>query len=83
MNLGSAAGYFATTRNVLCTVNKGDHVWIQTDNHYTDNYFNDLHGGVRSSFIGLFIQQVWSFESMFLKNVCYIIHLFYYCMECS
>ncbi|VDI73898.1 Hypothetical predicted protein [Mytilus galloprovincialis] len=56
MNLGSA-GYFATTRNVFCAVNKGDHVWIQTDNHYADNYFQDLSGGVRSSFMGIFIQE--------------------------
>lgn len=58
ISLGSAAGYFATTRNAFCTVNKGDHDWIQTDNHYTDNYFNDLQGGVRSSFMGIFIQEV-------------------------
>ncbi|VDI73895.1 Hypothetical predicted protein [Mytilus galloprovincialis] len=56
MSLGAGAGYFGTTRNVLCTVNKGDHVWIQTDNHYTDHYFDDINGGVRSSFMGMFIQ---------------------------
>ncbi|CAC5389946.1 unnamed protein product [Mytilus coruscus] len=58
MALGSGAGSFGTTRNVLCTVNKGDHVWIQTDNHYSDNTLDDVHGGVRSSFMGLIIQEL-------------------------
>ncbi|CAG2188328.1 C1QL [Mytilus edulis] len=57
-SLGSGAGHFGTTRTVLCSVNKGDHVWIQTDNHYTDNYLYDGSGGVRSSFMGIFIQKV-------------------------
>lgn len=57
MSLGSGAGFFGTTRYILCTVNKGDHVWIQTTNTYGDNYFHDLHSGVRSSFMGLFIQE--------------------------
>ncbi|VDI73896.1 Hypothetical predicted protein [Mytilus galloprovincialis] len=58
MALGSGAGHFATTRNVFCTVNRGDHVWIQTDYHYSDNKFHVPHTGVRSSFMGLFIQEV-------------------------
>lgn len=57
MTLRSGAGHFGTTRNILCTVNKGDHVWIQTTNNYGDNYFQDLHSGMRSSFMGLFIQE--------------------------
>ncbi|VDI78010.1 Hypothetical predicted protein [Mytilus galloprovincialis] len=55
MTLGSGAGHFATTRNVFCTVNRGDHVWIQTS-YYSDNNFHVPHVGVRSSFMGLFIQ---------------------------
>lgn len=57
MNLGSGAGHFGTTRNVLCTVNKGDHVWIQTS-YYTENYLYVPHTDVRSSFMGLFIHEV-------------------------
>lgn len=57
MHIGSGAGIFASTRNILCTVNKADHVWTQTRNTYGINYFNYLHGGVRSSFVGLFIQE--------------------------
>lgn len=56
-HIGSGAGIFAPTRNILCTVNKGVHLWIQTRNNYGDDCFNDLHGGVRSSFMGLFIQE--------------------------
>ncbi|CAC5389947.1 unnamed protein product [Mytilus coruscus] len=58
MALGSGAGRLGTTRNVLCTVNKGDHVWIQTTAVYSDNYFYQTNNGVRSSFIGLFIQEI-------------------------
>ncbi|VDI27999.1 Hypothetical predicted protein [Mytilus galloprovincialis] len=57
MSMGSGASYFGTTRNVLCTVSKGNHVWIQTSNIYGDNYFNDLRG-IRSSFMGPFIQEL-------------------------
>lgn len=58
MAWGSGAGHFGTTMNVLCTVNKDDHVWIQTISVYSDNYFYQTHDDVRSSFMGLFIQEV-------------------------
>lgn len=57
MNLGSGAGHFATTRSVFCTVNRGDHVWIQTS-YYSDNYLYVPHADVRSSFMGLYIQEL-------------------------
>lgn len=54
MALGSGAGHSGNTRIILCTVNNGDHVWIQTTAAYSDNFFYETHG-VRSSFMGLLI----------------------------
>lgn len=73
MALGSGAGHFGTTMNVICTVNKGDPVWIQTTAVYSDNYFYQPHDGVRSSFIGLFIQEVWPFYRVYIENICNVI----------
>ncbi|CAG2219734.1 C1QL [Mytilus edulis] len=55
MALG-AVGHLATTRNVLTKVNGGDHVWIQTGTHYTDNFLDETQNVV-SSFMGIFLQE--------------------------
>ena len=44
------------TKVVLCKVEEGNHVWIQTSRHYTENYFATPNDS-RSSFMGLLIHQ--------------------------
>lgn len=58
--VASSFGYIGTASNVpvtkvvLCQVKKGDHVWIQTSRHLTENYFNNPYDS-RSSFTGMLV----------------------------
>lgn len=56
-SLSSSAGNFATTRNVLCSASKGDHVWIQTSKHYSENTLV-VANGARCSFMGILIHDI-------------------------
>ncbi|XP_052081932.1 uncharacterized protein LOC127719732 [Mytilus californianus] len=58
LNLGSAAGYIQTSQFVICQVNEGDHVWIQTGQDYTsENTFDEKHGS-KSSFMSILIHKI-------------------------
>ncbi|CAC5359109.1 unnamed protein product [Mytilus coruscus] len=48
------ASYIPVTKVVLCQVKKGDHVWIQTSRHTTENYFDNT-ADSRSSFTGMLV----------------------------
>ncbi|CAC5411205.1 unnamed protein product [Mytilus coruscus] len=58
LNLGSGAGNIQTTQFVICQVNVGDHVWIQTGYGYTStNTFEEFYGS-KSSFMGILIHKL-------------------------
>lgn len=46
----------SVTRVILCNVNKGDHVWIQTAGHTSEHFFDEFYNA-KSSFMGLFIRE--------------------------
>ncbi|VDI26707.1 Hypothetical predicted protein [Mytilus galloprovincialis] len=45
------------TKIVLCQVKKGDHVWIQTTAHTTENVFANPTGASKSSFTGMLVHE--------------------------
>lgn len=45
---------FASTRVVVCNVNKNDHVWIQTSRSYSEHFLDDANGSP-SSFMGVLL----------------------------
>ncbi|CAC5406357.1 C1QL [Mytilus coruscus] len=53
VSLGSAAGTIPATRMTVCKVEKGDHVWIQTTEHNSNNHF--LYNVAQCSFMGLLL----------------------------
>ncbi|VDI16061.1 Hypothetical predicted protein [Mytilus galloprovincialis] len=47
-----------TSQFVICRVNEGDHVWIETGQGVTsENFFNEYHGS-KSSFMGILIHRL-------------------------
>lgn len=50
--LGGTGDFFATTRNI-CRISKGSHVWIETGNIFSENFFGYEKGTkTTSSFMG-------------------------------
>lgn len=54
ISLGSAAGTIPATRETVCKVEKGDHVWIQTTGTGSSNFFV-MGSAAHSSFMGLLL----------------------------
>jgi hypothetical protein len=52
-----SAGNISGSKVVLCKVKKGDHVWIQTSNVYTVNYFL-VANAAKCSFTGMLIHEL-------------------------
>ena len=56
VHFGGSAGWFQTTRSIICRVRKGKHVWIETGNLFAENFFdNEEHTNTASSFMGLLL----------------------------
>ena len=53
----NSAGNISGSKVVLCKVKKGDHVWIQTSNVYTVNYF-PVANAAKCSFTGMLIHEL-------------------------
>ncbi|XP_052081922.1 uncharacterized protein LOC127719724 [Mytilus californianus] len=59
ISLGSSAGSIQTTQFVICRVKEKDHVWIETGAGFTtENFFDHLFKGSKSSFMGILIHVV-------------------------
>ena len=59
ISLGSSAGSIQSTQFVICRVNEKDHVWIQTGAGFTtENFFDHLFKGSKSSFMGILIHVI-------------------------
>ncbi|XP_076085510.1 uncharacterized protein LOC143056310 [Mytilus galloprovincialis] len=59
ISLGSSAGSIQSTQFVICKVNEKDHVWIQTGAGFTtENFFDHLFKGSKSSFMGILLHVV-------------------------
>lgn len=55
---GSSVQRIQTSQFVICRVNEGDHVWIETGQSVTsENYFDEYHGS-KSSFMGILIHRL-------------------------
>ncbi|XP_071146424.1 complement C1q and tumor necrosis factor-related protein 9-like [Mytilus edulis] len=55
---GTHSTRIQTSQFVICRVNEGDHVWIETGQGVTsENFFNEYHGS-KSSFMGILIHRL-------------------------
>lgn len=55
---GSSSPKIQTTQFVICRVNEGDHVWIETGKGFTSENFFDEYCSSKSSFMGILIHRL-------------------------